>query len=52
MKCQKDLAFSTSENSIIMSNLSAKENANVESKSKNDSGIEVKKQKCEKYTDF
>ena len=37
---------------MIMSNLSAKENTNVESKSKNDSGIEVKKQKREKYTDF
>ena len=40
MKCKKDLAFSTSKNSMIMSNISAKENTNEESKSKNDSGIQ------------
>ena len=40
IKCQKDLAFSTSINSMMMSNFSAKENANVENKSKNDSGIQ------------
>ena len=40
MKSQKDLAFSTSKNSMIMSNISAKENTNEESKSKNDSGIQ------------
>ena len=39
MKCQKNPAFSTSKNWIIMSNFSTKENINVESKSKNDSGI-------------
>ena len=52
MNCQKDLAFSTSGNSTIMSNLSAKETTNVESKSKNDSGIQDESQKCEKFTDF
>ena len=52
MNCQKDLAFFTSENSTIMSNLSAKETTNVESKSKNDSGIQDESQKCEKFTDF
>ena len=40
MKCQKDLAFSTFKNSMVMSNFSAKENTNAESKSKNDSGIQ------------
>ena len=52
MKCQKDIAFSTSENSIIMSNLSAKEDTNVESKSKNDSEIQDESQKCEKFPVF
>ena len=52
MNCQKDLAFFTSENSTIMSNLSAKETTNVESISKNDSGIQDESQKCEKFTDF
>ena len=52
MKCKKDLAFSTSKNSMIMSNFSAKENTNVESKSKNDSGIKDESQKCENFTDF
>ena len=52
MNCQKDLAFSTSENSTIMSNLSAKETTNVESISKNDSGIQDESQKSEKFTDF
>ena len=40
MKCQKYLAFSTSKNSLIMSNISAKENTNVEGKSENESGIQ------------
>ena len=35
IKCKKDLAFSKSKNSMIMSNFSAKENTNVEDKSKN-----------------
>ena len=39
-KCKKDFAFSTSKNSMIMSNFSAKENTNVESKSENESGIQ------------
>ena len=47
MKCQKDLAFSTSKKSMIMSNFSAKENTNVESKSKSDSEIQVESQRCE-----
>ena len=51
MKCQKD-AFSTSENSMIMSNLSANEATNVESDSKNDSGIQDESQKCEKFPVF
>ena len=52
MNCQKDLAFSTSKNSTIMSNISAKETTNVESISKNDSEIQDESQKCEKFTDF
>ena len=52
MKCKKDLAFSTSKNSMIMSNFSAKENTNVESKSKNDSGIKDESQKCKNFTYF
>ena len=52
MKCQKDLAFSTSKKSMIMSNFSAKENTNVESKSKNETGIQDESQKCENLTDF
>ena len=52
MKCKKDLAFFTSKNSMIMSNHSAKENTNVESKSRNDSGIQDESQKCEKFRDF
>ena len=51
MKCQKD-AFSTSENSMIMSNLSANEATNVESDSKNDSGIQDESRKCEKFPVF
>ena len=52
MKCQKDLAFSTSKKSMIMSNFSAKENTNVESKYKNGSRIQDKTQKCENFTYF
>ena len=52
MKCKKDLEFFTSKNSMIMSNHSAKENTNVESKSRNDSGIQDESQKCEKFRDF
>ena len=39
IKCKKDLAFSTSKNSVIMSSFSTKENTNVEGKSKNENGI-------------
>ena len=52
MKCQKDLGFSTSKKSMIISNFSAKENTTVESKSKNDSGIQDESQICENFTDF
>ena len=52
LKCKKDLAFSTPKNSMIMSNFSAKENTNVESKSKNYSGIQDEWQKCENHSDF
>ena len=52
MKCQKDLAFSTSKNSMIMSKFSAKKNRNVEGKSENESGIQHESQKCEKFPDF
>ena len=52
MKCQKDLAFSTSKNSMISSDFSAKENTNVEGKNENDSGIQDESQKCEKFSDF
>ena len=52
MKCKKDLAFSTSKNSMIMSNFSAKENTNVKSKRKNDTGIQDESQKYENFTDF
>ena len=51
MKCQKD-AFSTSEKSMIMSNLSANEATNVESDSKNDSGIQDESRKCEIFPVF
>ena len=37
---------------MTMSNFSAKENTNVESKSKNDSGIQDESQKCEKFYRF
>ena len=40
VKCKKDLAFSASKNSMIMSNFSAKENANVEGKSESERGIQ------------
>ena len=52
MKCQKDLAFSTSKNSVIMSKFSAKKNRNVEGKSENESGIQHESQKCENFPDF
>ena len=51
IKCKKDLAFSTSKNSMSMSNFSAKENTNVESKSENESGMQVESQKCENFVD-
>ena len=35
-----------------MSNFSAKRNLNVETKSKNDSGIKDESQKCKNFTDF
>ena len=37
---------------MSMSNFSAKENTNVESKSENESEIQDKPQKCENFTDF
>ena len=37
---------------MIMSNISAQENTNVERKSKNDSGIQDESQKCENFTDI
>ena len=43
INCQKDLACSTSKNSMIMSNFSAKENHR---------GIQDKSQKYENFTDF
>ena len=52
MKCQNILAFSTSKNSMIMSNFSAKENTNVEGKTENESKIQDESQKCENFTDF
>ena len=52
MKCQKDLGFSASKKSMIISNFSAKENTTVESKSKSDSGIQDESQICENFTDF
>ena len=52
MKCQKDLAFYTSKKSMIMSNVPAKGNTNVESKRKNDCGIKDESQKLENFTDF
>ena len=52
MKCKKDLAFSTSKNSMIMSNFSAKENTNVDGKTENESKIQDESQKCENFTDF
>ena len=52
IKCKKDLAFSISKNSMIMLHFSAKENTNIEDKSKNQSGIHDESQKCENFTDF
>ena len=37
---------------MIMSNFSAKENTNVNSKSENESGIQDESQKCENLTDI
>ena len=37
---------------MSMSNFSAKENTNVESKGKNESEIKDEPQKCENFTDF
>ena len=37
---KKDLKFSSSKNSMTLSNSSAKENANEESKNENESGIQ------------
>ena len=37
---------------MSMSNFSAKENTNVESKSENESEIQDDPQKCENFTDF
>ena len=51
IKGKKDLAFSASKNSMNVSNLSAKENTNVEGKSKNESGIQKESQKCEYFID-
>ena len=44
-KCKKDPVFSTSKN------FSAKENTNIKDKSKNESGIHNKSQKCENFID-
>ena len=52
IKRKKDLAFSISKNSMSMSNFSAKENTNVESKSENESEVKDEPQKCENFTDF
>ena len=52
IKCKKHLAFSTSKSSMIMSSFSAKENTNLEGKSKNDNKIQDESQKCENFTDF
>ena len=41
---KKDLAFSTSKNSMSMSNFSAKENTNIAGKSENGSGIQDESQ--------
>ena len=51
MKCEKDLAFSTSKSSMVMSIFSGKENINVEGKSENESGIQDESQKFENFTD-
>ena len=51
-KLRKDLAFFTSKNSMIVSNIWAKENTNVECKGDNDSRIQDESQKCENFTDF
>ena len=52
IKPKKDLAFSISKNSMSMSNFSAKENTNVDSKSENEREIQDEPQKCENFTDF
>ena len=52
IKCKKDFALSTSNNSINVSNFSAKDITNVEGKSENESEIQDESQKCENFTDF
>ena len=52
IKCKKDLVFSTSKNLMIMSNFSAKQNANVEGKCEYESGIKYELEKCANFTDF
>ena len=51
IKCKKDLAFSTSKNSMNISNFSAKENRNVGSKSENESGIQDESPNYENFID-
>ena len=50
-KCKKDFGFPTSKNSMSISNFYAKENIDVEGKSKNETGIQDKSQKCENFID-
>ena len=52
IKCKKHLGFSTSKNSVSMSPFSAKENANVEGKSENKTGIQHESQRRENFIDF
>lgn len=51
IKCKKDLQILISKNLMTMSNYSAKENVNVESKTENGSGIQNESQKYENFTD-
>ena len=51
IKCKKDLEFSTSKNLMAISNYSAKEYTNVESKSESDNGMQDESQKRKSFTD-
>ena len=52
VKCKKDLEFSSSKNSMSMSDYSTKENTNVKRKNKRESEIQNESQKCQNFISF